>query len=74
VKSVSCPTAEITGISDAATRSRQPFIIERRQIFRRPSAAPHDNHFHAAAFGFSLKYRTPAATSAAAASPCTCAG
>ena len=45
VKSVSCPTAEITGTGRGRNRARHALLVERPQVFERATAARHDHHF-----------------------------
>src|SRR3954462_15862593 len=73
VKSVSCPTAEMTGISDAAMVRARPSLLNAQRSSTLPppratmmtsTAAP-----RVLAAAGELKYFTPAATSSAAPSP-----
>ncbi len=49
VQSISCPTAEMTGICRAGDGPHHDFLVEAPQILETAAAAPHDQHIEPAA-------------------------
>ena len=61
VKSVSWPTAEITGTARRRNGPRHALFVERPQIFERPSAARDDHHFRPSGSAEIIDARRPPA-------------